>query len=110
MDAIFTVAPTVAPRFVSQFLIDYLNSVFSTRRTSATPIEIVVYSSGPMYAQFIYGYLYGSRAEGRYASVGYQNGGVPGYNDVQWSYDTSSLYTGLVLSLVSVATTVSDYR
>jgi hypothetical protein len=69
-----------------------------------------VYSSGPVYAQFIYGYLSGTRAQGRYATVGYQNGGVAGYNDVQWSYDTVSLYTNLVLSLVSVATTVSDYR
>ena len=63
--------------------------------------QIQVHGSGPGLAQFLYLDIEGARADGGgSATIGYQDG-LAGFNDFQWSFDTSgAVSNGTVLTLV----------
>jgi hypothetical protein len=65
-------------------------------------IQLQVFSSGPVYAQYVYptlDFVNGGFNNGASATIGYQSGGLGGFT--QWSFNTANaVRAGSVLSLV----------
>lgn len=69
--------------------------------TNPVTIQLQVFSTGPILAQFVYQDVdFGDPAynNGASATIGYQAGGVR--NDAQWSFDAASIVSGTVLSVI----------
>lgn len=69
--------------------------------TNPVTIQLQVFSSGPILAQFVYQDVdFGDPAynNGASATIGYQAGGVR--NDAQWSFNAASIVSGTVLSVI----------
>ncbi len=70
--------------------------------TERATFQLQVLGSGPIFAQFLYQDIQGTRAAGGgSATIGYQAGGIQ--NDVQWSFNVpGAVANGTVLSLLPI--------
>ncbi|MEZ6014084.1 MAG: hypothetical protein R3F49_03145 [Planctomycetota bacterium] len=83
-------------------IVQWNNVGFYQDAVNTATWQLQVHSSGPIFAQFLYQDIEGPRAAGgSSATIGYQGGAISG--DAPWSFNTTSVSNGTVLSLVAAS-------